>query len=55
MIGDTAAQLPEVGDISFKYGGHTWKVDSVTYTGAYNDKKKHSIVCHRFINFPPQS
>ena len=42
IIGDTAA-------------GHKWKVNSVTYTGAYNDKKKWSVSCERWINFPPQS
>ena len=55
IIGDTAASLPEVGDITFTYGGAKWKVNSVTYTGAYNDKKKWSVTCERWINFPPQS
>ena len=55
IIGDTAAALPEVGDITFAYAGHKWKVNSVTYTGAYNDKKKYSVTAERWINFPPQS
>lgn len=55
VIGDTAATLPEVGDITFTYAGHKWKVNGVTYTGAYNDKKKFSISAERWINWPPQS
>ena len=55
VIGDTAATLPEVGDITFTYGGHKWKVNGVTYTGAYNDKKKWSITAERWTNFPAQS
>lgn len=52
VIGDTGATLPVVGDITFSYGGHTWKVNGVTYTGAYNDKKKWSITAERWTNFP---
>lgn len=55
LIGDTNATLPEVGDTSFTYANAKWKVNSVTYTGAYNDKKKFSVVAERWINFPPQS
>lgn len=55
LIGDTNATLPEVGDITFTYAGAKWKVNSVTYTGAYNDKKKYSVAAERWINFPPQS
>lgn len=55
LIGDTNATLPEVGDITFTYANAKWKVNSVTYTGAYNDKKKWSVSCERWINFPPQS
>ena len=55
LIGDTNATLPEVGDITFTYANAKWKVNSVTYTGAYNDKKKWSVTCERWINFPPQS
>lgn len=55
IIGDTSATLPEVGDTAFAYGGHKWKVDSVTYTGGFQDKKKWSVQCHRSVNFPSQS
>lgn len=44
-----------VGDTTFAWAGHKWKVDSVTYTGTYNDKKKYSVSFHRFVNFPAQS
>lgn len=55
IIGDTSATPPEVGDYSFTYGGAKWKVTNVTYTGAYNDKKKWSVSAERWTNFPPQS
>lgn len=55
VIGDTEAALPEVGDTAFVYNGNTWKVTNVTYTGAYNDKKKWSIAAERWYNFPAQA
>lgn len=55
VIGDTEAALPEVGDTAFSYDGKTWKVTNVTYTGAYNDKKKWSIAAERWYNFPAQA
>ena len=55
VIGDTDAALPEVGDTAFSYGGNKWKVTNVTYTGAYNDKKKWSIAAERWYNFPAQA
>lgn len=55
VIGDTAATLPEVGDTTFSYDSAKWKVTNVTYTGAYNDKKKWSISAERWTNFPAQS
>lgn len=55
IIGDTAAALPEVGDTTFAYGGKTWKVNSVAYAGAYNDKKKWTITAERWYNFPTQA
>lgn len=55
IIGDTDAALPEVGDTTFTYAGAKWKVNSVTYTGAYNDKKKWSVSCERWYNWPSQS
>lgn len=55
VIGDTDATLPEVGDTAFEYGGNKWKVLTVTYTGAYNDKKKYSITAERYRLFPAQA
>lgn len=55
VIGDTDATLPEVGDITFEYAGNKWKVLTVTYTGAYNDKKKWSITAERYRLWPSQS
>ena len=55
VVSELDATLPEVGDITFTYANAKWKVNSVTYTGAYNDKKKYSVTCERWINFPPQS
>ena len=55
VIGDTEASLPEVGDTAFVYNGNTWKVTNVTYTGAYNDKKKWSIAAERWYNWPAQT
>lgn len=53
VIGDTGASLPVVGDIAFEYpSGTKWKVTNVSYTGAYNDKKKWSIQAERWTNFP---
>lgn len=56
IIGDTEAEetLPEAGDMSFVYGGHTWKITNVTYTGSYNAKKQWQISAERWINFPAQ-
>jgi len=52
IIGDTNATLPQVGDISFSYGGNTWKVTNVTYSGSYQDKKKWTVTAERWTNFP---
>lgn len=54
IIGDTNATLPEVGDISFVYGGHTWKITNVAYAGSYQDKKKWTVSAERWNNFPTQ-
>ena len=54
VIGDTDAALPEVGDTTFTYGGHKWKVTNVTYTGSYQDKKRWNIAAERWYNFPSQ-
>ena len=45
----------QAGDTTFTWAGHKWKVDSVTYQGTYNDKKKYSVSFHRYTNFPAQS
>ena len=42
----------EVGDTAFSWNGHTWKVDSVTYQGSFQDKKRYQITAHRYKNFP---
>lgn len=67
VIGDTDAMLPEVGgtstgtsgvnigDTAFTYGGFKWKINSITYTGSYQDKKQWQITAERWYNFPAQS
>ena len=40
------------GDVQFYYGGNYWKIMSVNYAGAYNDKKKWSVTAERWVNFP---
>ncbi len=40
------------GDTAFLYGGVLWKIMSVNYAGAYNDKKKWSVTAERWVNFP---
>ena len=47
--------LPEIGTESFSYASHNWKVQSVTYQGAYNEKKKYTITAERWTNYPAQS
>ena len=49
---DTA--LPQVGDTTFTYAGHKWKVDGVAYQGSFADKKKYTITAHRNKHFPAQ-
>lgn len=51
------AKLPglEVGDTGFTFNGHKWKIDSVTYTGSFQDKKRWNVTAHRWANFPAQS
>ena len=53
--------LPEEGDIDFEYSAWKddtetakWKVQSINYQGTYNDKKKYTINCERWANWPPQ-
>lgn len=40
------------GDVQFFYGNVPWKIMSVNYAGAYNDKKKWSVTAERWVNFP---
>ena len=40
------------GDTSFTWDGKTWKVRSVTYNGAYNQKKSYTITAVRNKAFP---
>lgn len=44
-----------VGDTAFSFNGKTWKIDNVTFTGTFNDKKKWQITAHRYVNFPGSS
>ena len=43
------------GDTTFEWAGKKWKVNGVTYSGTYNDKKKYSVTFERWKNFPAQS
>lgn len=51
------ANLPGlvVGDTGFTFNGHKWKIDSVTYTGSFQDKKRWNVTAHRWANFPAQA
>jgi hypothetical protein len=42
----------DIGDTSFSWNGHKWKVTGVTYTGSFQDKKRYSITAYRTVNFP---
>lgn len=56
--------LPEVGNTEFQWyptpatskdaSGNKvkWKVQSITYNGSYNDKKKYTINLERWQNYP---
>lgn len=44
-----------VGDMTFSYAGHKWKLASCTYTGQYNSKKMYQVTGYRFWNFPNQA
>ena len=46
--------LDLIGDTTFAYGGHKWKLNNVSYTGTYNDKKKWNLTAERWTNFPAQ-
>lgn len=43
-----------VGQENFVYDGAKWKVKSIDYAGAYNDKKKWSVTAERWANYPEQ-
>lgn len=43
------------GDTSFSWAGHNWKVQSVTYQGSYQDKKKYTVSAERWANWPSKS
>lgn len=45
----------QVGDTTFEWAGHRWKITNITYQGTYNDKKKYSVTFFRAKNFPAQS
>ena len=55
--GAESGQLSGVvpGDTAFTWDGKTWKVRSVQYTGAYNDKKTYQITAIRNHAFPSGS
>lgn len=44
-----------VGDMTFEYAGHKWKITSVAYTGTYNAKKQYTLTGFRTKHFPAQS
>lgn len=57
VIGGDGAESGELsgivpGDTAFTWDGKTWKVRSVTYNGAYNDKKSYTITAIRNKAFP---
>lgn len=51
---DSANPAVKVGQIDFQYGGHTWKVTGISYSGAYNAKKMYTLTAERYKNFPTQ-
>lgn len=40
------------GQTDMTYNGTKWKITSVQYQGAYNDKKKYTINAERYKNWP---
>ena len=53
VTGDSSAF--SVGDTTFAYAGHKWKLTSIQYTGSYNAKKQYSLTGFRTVNFPAQA
>ena len=45
----------EVGDIAYNFAGHNWKVQSITYNGSFQDKKRYTVTLQRSTNFPAES
>lgn len=61
VIGDSAvlpvtgdSSTADVGDITFNYAGHNWKLQSCAYAGSYADKKKYTLNAERWMFFPAQ-
>lgn len=48
-------ELPTAGDTALEYAEKKWKVQSITYNGSYQDKKKYTINLERWEHFPQQS
>ena len=42
----------EPGKIDFNLVGKTWKIDTCTYVGSYQDKKKYSVTAHKTTHWP---
>lgn len=57
-----AGTIPQEGAVDFEYYPWKdskdalvkWRVSKVTYQGSYNDKKKYTINCERWANWPIQ-
>ena len=47
--------LPTMGDTTLEYADKKWKVQSITYNGSYQDKKKYTIALERWEHFPQQA
>lgn len=51
-VGSTTFQWQQSPTLSAKVN---WKVQSITYNGSYNDKKKYTINLERWQNYPSNS
>lgn len=51
-VGSTTTQYAEGPNSSTK---KNWKVQSITYNGSYNDKKKYTINLERWQHYPTNS
>ena len=45
----------EHGKIDFSLLNAKWKIDTCTYVGSYQDKKKWSVTAHKTQHFPAQA